>query len=178
MAAGALGVVAGPAGPAHACSCSAAAEEDLFARADVVFRGDVTQFQPSQSSEPLTWRFAVSEVFKGEAAASQEVVSEATSCALELRRGEYFVFADLEAFGGQVADGRLHANLCGGTRSVDRGPLLATAAVSVAGSAPAPSPATGGSDGSGLIVGALVTVGLVLAVALVGLDRRIRRREA
>ncbi len=121
----------------------------------------------------------MSDVYKGEAAASQEVVSEPTSCALELRRAEYFVFADLEEPGGQgAADGRLHADLCGGTRSVDRGPLLATAAVSVVGSAPVPSPATGASDGSGVVVGALVIAGLILAVALVGMDRRLRRRQA
>lgn len=81
------------------------------------------------SADPATWTFEVSEVYKGEAARTQEVVSEVSgaSCGLEIpHRGEFLVFAELEhpmdsPTGQYVGDGQLYAGLCGGTRSTGDG---------------------------------------------------------
>jgi hypothetical protein len=128
---GAAVLLGGPAaGPAHACSCMAATDDAYFAGADAVFRGQFAGYRPPPepvtfSGAPAIWTFAVSEVYKGDVAPSQEIVSafSGATCGLELpHQGEFFVFATRRGFDGQT-DGRLHANLCGGTRSTAAGPL-------------------------------------------------------
>ncbi len=126
-------LLAGPsAQPAHACSCMAVTDEDAFAAADVVFRGQLAGYEPPplqaymSSADPAVWTFAVSQVHKGDVAPSQQIVSPVSgaSCGLELpHQGEFLVFATRRSFDGPVSDGRYHANLCGGTRSTAAGPL-------------------------------------------------------
>jgi hypothetical protein len=166
-AAVALALAAGPAArPAHACSCAATTEAEAFARADVVFRGEVVGHDPGDPSSTATptWTFAVSEVYKGEVAATQEVVSDSWSCGLEIpERGVFLVFAR--------DDGPLRADLCGGTRSIAAGPL----AVDVVATAPRASVDGGWDEARGRVVAVLVA-GLVVVGAL-GAGVRLSRRR-
>lgn len=131
---GAAVLLGGPAaGPAHACSCMATTDEEAFARADAVFRGQVTGYQPPapdgeflSSTDPAIWTFAVSEVYKGDVAPSQQIISafSGASCGLEIpHQGEFIVFAGRRGLDGQVSGDQYFANLCGGTRSTAAGPL-------------------------------------------------------
>jgi hypothetical protein len=133
----ALFLVVGPAAdPAFACDCSAPTDATAFEQSDAVFVGQLVGYEPPptravmSSADPATWTFEVSEVFKGEVAAIQEVVSEESgaSCGLEIpREGEFLVFATHEGFEMAVGDGQYYAGLCGGTRSTSAGPLAADA---------------------------------------------------
>lgn len=129
---GGLLVVAGPgAQPAAACSCGATSDADKFEQSDAVFVGEVVGYEPppadaTSSTAPATWVFAVSEVYKGEVAASQEVVSEVSgaSCGLEIpREGDFLVFATEDGFQMSVGNDQYYAGLCGGTRSASAAPL-------------------------------------------------------
>ena len=134
---GAVVWLAGPAaGPAHACSCFASSEEALFDTADAVFRGELVGYQapPVQpvmsSTDPATWTFAVTEVYKGEVAPTQPVLSSVSgaSCGLELpHAGEFYVFVSRRDLMGQPTPDQYQANLCGGTRSTSAGPLAVAA---------------------------------------------------
>jgi hypothetical protein len=134
---GAAVLLGGPAaGPAHACSCVGWTEEQAFASADAVFRGQVTGYQSPvteggfSSLDPAIWTFAVSEVYKGDVAPSQQILSpfSGASCGLEIpKQGEFFVFASRRGIDGQVSGDQYHANLCGGTRSTSAGPLAVQA---------------------------------------------------
>ena len=118
--------------PALACSCMPSTDERSFQRADAVFRGEVINYEPPpqqgvvSSMDPVIWTFAVSEVYKGDVHAMQEIVSQSggASCGLEIpRSGEFFVFAHREGFDVEVGEDQYHAGLCGGTRSVGEGAL-------------------------------------------------------
>lgn len=123
---------------AEACSCVAGGtDQAAFDRSDAVFVGQVADYAPPpqretmSSADPATWTFEVSEVYKGEVAPTQEVVSEVSgaSCGLEIpHHGEFLVFAETESpmdgrDGQYVGDGQFYAGLCGGTRSTGEGPL-------------------------------------------------------
>lgn len=125
--------------PASACSCMAQSDAEHFAQADVVFRGTLIGYQPPPpspvmfSGAPATWTFSVSEVYKGDAAPTQPVISavDGATCGLEIpHQGEYVVFA------GRAPEGHLHASLCGGTRSTAAGPLTVVAPAPAATPAP------------------------------------------
>jgi hypothetical protein len=112
--------------PASACTCVASTPEEHFERADVVFAGELVRFQgppqaPGMRSTGLaTWTFEVTEVFKGEATATQEVVSSSSgaSCGLELpHEGTFVVYASRDALGMATGPHQLEANLCGGTQA-------------------------------------------------------------
>jgi hypothetical protein len=129
--------------PAGACSCMAIDDEAALDGADVVFVGELIDYEPPPraevmtSADPATWTFGVDEVFKGEAMAVQDVrsaVSGAT-CGLELPRehATVLVFANHAAGGADGGDGHLEADLCGGTRLLD-----APAAFAEAGRPPKP----------------------------------------
>ena len=125
---GAAILIVGPsARPARACSCIGMTDEQAFAAADAVFRGQVAGYEspPAQpvmsSADPAVWTFAVAEVYKGDVAPTQAVVSAVSgaTCGLEIpHQGEFFVFADR-----RDGTGGYSANLCGGTRSTTAGPL-------------------------------------------------------
>jgi hypothetical protein len=133
----ALLLVVGPAAdPAFACDCSAPTDANAFEQSDAVFVGQLAGYEPPparavmSSTDPATWTFEVSEVYKGEVASIQEVVSEVSgaSCGLEIpREGEFLVFAADEGFEMAVGDGQYYAGLCGGTRSTSAGPLAVDA---------------------------------------------------
>ena len=82
------------------------------------------------SADPAIWTFAVSEVYKGDVAPTQPVVSAVSgaTCGLELaHQGEFFVFVNRRDLMGQPTPDQYHANLCGGTRSTSAGPLAVAA---------------------------------------------------
>ena len=128
--------------PAAACSCVGFTDQMAFERADVVFVGEVQGVdRPSlvaSSLDPALWTFSVDEVFKGDAARTQGLVSAASgsSCGLELpTTGTVVVFARQEP--GNVEPtvdwDTLHADLCGGSR-----PVVDPVPATVFGSAHAP----------------------------------------
>ena len=98
------------------------------ARADVVFAGRLLEIDegirgPIRSTmDPITYRFAVDQVFKGAVAQNASVVSAASggSCGLERMNvgARYTVFAQAEA-------GTLRSGLCGGTHPGGPDPAVA-----------------------------------------------------
>lgn len=167
-------VVVGPAAdPAGACDCSPPSDAMAFEQSDAVFVGRLAGYEPPptravmSSVDPATWTFEVSEVYKGDVAAVQEIVSEVSgaSCGLGIpREGTFLAFATDEGFDVDAADGQYHAGLCGGTRSTSAGPL----AVDAAPSPPRPEQetATGGRDDES--TSPLVFGGLAVALAIGG----------
>jgi hypothetical protein len=143
----AIAVFVGPAAqPAHACSCAELwSDEEAFAWADAVFLGELVDYEPPpprdvmSSTDPATWTFAVTEVYKGDVAATQEIVSSVSgaSCGLEIpHTGDFYVFARTDNPMVEAGDGQLVADLCGGTRSIGQGPLAVADVVAL------PPPAT------------------------------------
>lgn len=66
--------------PARACSCTSFSDTEAFDRAGAVFVGELAAYTPpvpllGTSAEPAIWTFEVSEVYKGEVAATQDVAS-------------------------------------------------------------------------------------------------------
>ncbi|MDA1361618.1 hypothetical protein O1R50_18465 [Glycomyces luteolus] len=107
-------------GSACACSCAEQTDAEAFDGADAVFTGTLTRsdesgFPPGSSSDPTTLEFEVDEVYKGEVAEVQGLLtpgSEASCGWLPPVGEEYLVFAYLE-------DGKLNAGFCGGSRMLD-----------------------------------------------------------
>ena len=121
---------------ALACSCTSSGtssgDREALGRADAVFVGEVLRYDPPperevmSSADPATWTFAVTDVYKGDVTATQEVVSEVggSSCGLEIpRRGTFLVFASRLSSGMDLGIGQYYAGLCGGTRSIDEAPI-------------------------------------------------------
>ncbi|UGY94923.1 hypothetical protein [Streptomyces gobiensis] len=102
------------AGPAYACSCVPSGESVYFGRADAVFSATLTDRREA------TLTFEVTEVYKGDVHALQQVATadSAAACGLEISgAGPFLVFADERRDAGP----RLTASLCGGTRSLAAG---------------------------------------------------------
>ena len=181
-----------PSAPAWACSCASATPVQWVDRSDVVLRGTLEDVdKPSgpavlQPSDPsVTYRFAVSEVFRGEAMETTYVSSSASgaSCGLEgLQPGrEYVVFA-------QTRGDTLWAGLCGGTARAASGLVADVREVTGPGheavrpglvdeAARPPGAVSAAPEGAWLVplVGGGV-LALVLVGALVVVLRRGRRR--
>ena len=181
-----------PSAPAWACSCASATPVQWVDRSDVVLRGTLEDVdKPSgpavlQPSDPsVTYRFAVSEVFRGEAMETTYVSSSASgaSCGLEgLQPGrEYVVFA-------QTRGDTLWAGLCGGTARAASGLVADVREVTGPGHEPVrpglvdeaarpPGAVSAAPEGAWLVplVGGGV-LALVLVGALVVVLRRGRRR--
>lgn len=199
---GALLVVVGPgAQPASACSCVELSDAAAFEQSDAVFVGEVVGYEAPatgsriSSADPATWTFDVSEVYKGEVTATQEVVSEVfgESCGLEIpREGVFVVFATEQGLAIDVGDGQFYAGLCGGTRSAASGPLDVDVAPSPPDRAAETAPTTvaelesevavgptdsapGTPDGLTLVIVAVAAV--VVGAAILGW-RRLRHRRA
>jgi hypothetical protein len=125
-------------GSACACSCVEQTDAEAFEGADAVFTGTLTRsdeggFLSGSSTDPTTLEFAVDQVYKGDVAEVQGILTSASeaSCGWEPPVGEeYVVFAYLEG-------GKLNAGFCGGSRALDeRAPAIdAEAAAPVAGEA-------------------------------------------
>ncbi len=111
----------------------------------------------------------MSEVFKGDVAPTQPIVSAVSTatCGIGLPlQGEFFVFASRRDLVGQPT-GEYYANLCGGTRSTAAGPLevpsLApptTVAPPPVTTAPEPEPTTS------TVPAPVTTVAVAVAVAV------------
>jgi hypothetical protein len=173
-------VMIGARTPAVACSCASSTAADARAHADVVFRGTVVDHTVPGSSgssmDPAVWTFQVEEVFKGDAASRQGLVSavDGASCGLEVRLGvDYVVFAHRERrpFEPELEGAELYASLCDGTR-----PATEVAAGELG---PGVPPASGTEDvvdvrrpTSRLALGAIGAVGAAGVAALVVLRRR------
>ena len=111
---------------ASACSCAPATPAEQVERADVVFTGTLVSREVVHpvpgvvgSDDPAVHVFAVDAVLKGTASAHQEVVSadSSASCGLDLSGDGPFLVHATDPPGGP--EGRLTANLCGGTAPAD-----------------------------------------------------------
>lgn len=144
VAVSAASVIGAPA--AGACSCAAVSDPEALEVADAVFVGTLVDTgetgspQPGfggSGTDPQRFVFDVSEVFKGEVAATQRVLSppDGGACGLELSGpGPHLVFAFVNPrMTGRGEAGDLHSHLCAGSRPVERGAL----SVDVEGSPPA-----------------------------------------
>lgn len=114
--------------PAAGCTCEMKTSVQHAARADVVFTGRLQEIDAGvrglvrSSMDPVTYRFEVERVLKGEVRQSASVVSAAdgASCGLEgMNLGaRYTVFAQIDA-------ASLRSGLCGGTHPGDPDPAVA-----------------------------------------------------
>jgi hypothetical protein len=177
--------VLGGATRAEACSCASVADEEAFANADAGFTGTlvevITPGDAHSSADPERFVFEVDEVFKGDVAERQSVVTaqEGASCGLEIAGpGPFVVFARTESGGitqGAV-EGELYSNLCSGTRPRADGELPIGWAVAVEPSAGS-SPIGGDEDGPPLgLIGLGVAGVAVVAVTVTGVAARRRTR--
>ncbi len=171
--------------PAAACSCAVGGgDRSAFEQADVVFVGDMSDYERRSVGE-ARWTFTVSQVYKGEVAKTQPIVSafSGATCGLELpKRGEFLVFASGGAGpGSDPGAGEYYAGLCGGTRSTTAGPLEAGLAiprplegVEVAQQSEARVDGEPSNDRNiiGLVVGVVAVVGIGVVIA----TRRRRHR--
>ena len=182
LAVGAVGILS--AAPAGACSCMELDDQAAFDGADVVFVGELIDYQPPPRSEvmtsadPATWTFGVDEVFKGEATAVQDVVSAVSgaTCGLELPRehATVLVFANHSAEDPE-GGGQLEANLCGGTR-VGEAPAAFAATASPPKPVAEPAPDDPADDSTSAVP--FVFAGVVVAGAVAAFVIHRRRREA
>ena len=139
----ALSLVVVGATPSFACSCAMADTATHVKWADVVVSGTVTDVVSLSSRRSTTgYILAVDGVFKGEAGATVEVLSESSgaACGLEgIRTGERYVFfAAHQTLEGKDSE-LLWANLCGGTGPAT--PTLVAAVESATGTGEEPPPA-------------------------------------
>ncbi len=108
--------------PAHACSCFPASDRKLYRQADVVFKGKVTrtQYPPNYENDinasPIIYTMAATRDYKGRVRPTMKIRTAGNDalCGISLGKGPYIVFAN------RNKEGRLVANLCGGTRPFDR----------------------------------------------------------
>jgi len=164
---------------ALACSCTSSGtssgDREALDQADAVFVGEVVRYDPPpereimSTADPVTWTFAVTDVYKGDVTASQEVVSEAggSSCGLEIpRRGKFLVFASRRSSDMDVGIGQYYAGLCGGTRSIDEAPSGAPAEGS-SDEAAAPVEDEEEDPAVGLLAGSVIAIaGLIAIIAI------------
>jgi hypothetical protein len=121
----ALALVGAMPSPACACSCVQASVRDHFERADAVFAGRlVSRDDGLVPGDKATLVFEVSTVYKGEVAARQEIVTNASgaSCGLELTgEGPHLVFGNADEMEHEPApaEGQYVSSLCGGSRPFD-----------------------------------------------------------
>lgn len=171
--------------PAAACSCAVQSLQESRDRAEVVFAGEVLRrdapSNPSSSAEKATYVVRVDRVFKGEAAAVQEVVTlvSGASCGLELpSSGPALLFAGTSAgglLGLEPGPGQLTANLCGGSQVNPQTPTSLGAGYPPV-PLPDPQPESTAANDVGLPAAlGLTTVGLAGAVGLVAVRARRRR---
>ncbi|MBK5221584.1 MAG: hypothetical protein JJE52_01640 [Acidimicrobiia bacterium] len=201
MAIVALGVIVGPgAEPASACSCATPIDAEAFAQSDAVFVGTVVGSESGEPTgpfaDPVTWTIAVSEVYKGQVAADQEVVSERSvnACGVFLPTdAEVVVFATRASRSVDSGPDQYYTGLCSGSRSTIHHPLELEAAPTAVFANNPPSDevssavddvtvsdattpqAASDSDRSGWVLAlvAIAGIGIVAATALV--IRRLRR---
>jgi hypothetical protein len=168
--------IVGGAGPAAACSCVGLTEREALASADAAFVGIVTDVErparPTSSLAAVTASFVVESVFKGDVAADQQVVTalESASCGFNFESGiRYLVFAATSRGRDFVEPGplpgQLSANLCGGTRTAERGEVVR--------GFPRPQPVSGSASDRSWVI----PVGIASAVLLAGVGVVAVRRS-
>ena len=145
--------------PAAACTCEIKTSVQHAARADVVFTGRLQEIDAGvrglirSSMDPVTYRFEVERVFKGEVPQNASVVSAADggSCGIEgmMVGARYTIFAQTDA-------GSLRSGLCGGTHLGDPDPAVAVMSGLVL------PPVIGAPPGWVFVVAALAVVLLIL----------------
>jgi hypothetical protein len=144
---------------ADACSCVQQTGAEQAARAEVVFRGTVTVIEAPitgviGSADPMSIRFAVDAVYKGDPTRTYWVSTERSgaSCGFDFLVGRaYTVFAS-------VREDRVHTDICSGTMQGGRDP----AAIGLpAGRAPREDPPS-----TALIVVILITFATAAAAAI------------
>lgn len=158
---------------ASACSCTGGTPAEFAARADAVFSGRLVSREVVGGAALHV--FAVDTVHAGEVAERQGVVSPASgaSCGLELAgEGPFLVFATRE-------DGRLAADLCGGTtawtaEAAAQVQMLTGAAAPGAGAAGTELP--GGPSAAQVEAAVAVLVVLAFGAALLLRRRGVSRR--
>ena len=109
--------------PAVACSCFAAGDKALYKQADVVFKGKVvkTKYPPNYENDinasPIIYTMKATRDYKGNVHPTMKIRTAGNDalCGVSLGKGPYIVFADRDK------KGKLHVNLCGGTRPFDSG---------------------------------------------------------
>lgn len=168
----ALGLLVLTPGPAFACSCAMAPVEEQVARAGTVASGTVDW--TASDSQTLTYKVDFDEVYKGSAAGSEKLTTNANeaACGLtDLDSGRRYLF-----FIEGRHPGAMSVGLCGGT--VEFTDAVAAEVVAVTGPpgkpVSAPSAETepdGSSTGTYLAAG-----GAVLLVALGAVAFVVRRR--
>ena len=145
---------------ADACSCVPQTGAEQAARADVVFAGTVTVIEAPitgftfSSMDPMSIRFAVDAVYKGEATRTYWVSSarSGASCGFEFLVGKrYMVFA-------RVSGDRVETDLCSGTL---QGGLDPASVALPAGHAPGEDPPS-----TALVAVILITIGTAAAAAI------------
>ena len=155
----------------NACSCVQQTGAQQAARADLVFRGTVTVIEAPitglvvSSADPMSIRFAVAAVYKGDATRTYWISTERSgaSCGFDFLVGrEYTVFAG-------VREDRVHTDICSGTMQGGRDP----ASIGL----PAGRPPREDPPSTALIVVIAVTFGTAAAAAL-GAAYRARKRTA
>jgi len=176
--------VVGTAGPAAACSCGLAGDQASLETADVVFTGELTEIRTPpgdtySSADPERFVFEVDRVYKGEARATQSVVTprEGASCGLELvPPGPFLVFATTDPVLDLDGDrGELYSHLCTGSRSLVEVGVPAAfgpGEPAVAGASVIGSPDEERSPAVPIAIGTALVLALVGALVLVR-----RRRE-
>lgn len=194
LLAGGLAGLVGPSSPACACSCMAVTEKEAFDRATTVFSATLVhrdgQVDGRPSTDPVTMKFAVDAVYKGDVSAVQEIETamSSASCGLEIPVGARYLVHARPAEDGLT----LQTTLCDGNRELDGTPVVAgvpakpIAAVTKAdkeGGNGAAQPATrsDSSDRSnnwsgvalGGVAGLVTLAGIAFALVLV-----VRRRRA
>ena len=183
---------------ASACSCVPTSDAEAFARADVVFAGELVEVIPpppaeiQSSADPEQFVFDIDLAYKGEVRSRETVITpmSGASCGLELSgRGPFLVFASTEPRGmvTEAEEGLLFSDLCSGSRALSDG---AVPGAFGAGEPPqlSGSPAadvhdaldeapTAGPEDEASPVPALVVAGLLLALVGAGVGLLVRRRR-
>lgn len=197
------GVVAGvvvSAAPAQACSCAMLGPQQRLDAADAVFIGDVVARKGKGVWEgpsgvfvggTFTYTIAVDRVFKGDVAATQQVVAspDSPACGITLPdHGSVIIYGlaggDISPGGvGKLAPDQYRTTLCSGSKKATQAPASYGQGWPPEGAAPAPgTPGSGADDGaapaSGSQLPVVVAVAAVLALAAgVGGALAVRRRR-
>lgn len=177
--------------PASACSCPALEyggdDSTHFAEAAAVFVGEVVDYSTRNSDDSFSskalWVFRVKQVYKGNVAERQGVLSgDSQYCGLNLpKTGPTLVFASRSTGDLASTDGaHLVAGLCGGSRALGSYPLP-----KIFGDPEPPRPGVGGpmtlddSQGPAWMIGvtALAAVGLMLLARSAHRRWRVGRRS-
>ena len=181
----------GGAGVAQACSCVGFTDDEAFEAADVVFVGSVVDVDDpgmvDSSLDPKRYTVEVSDVYKGEASARQDVVTavEGASCGADLGGGPWLVFGRAVVDGQESVDGEpdartgdVRTSLCSGNRAVAVDVVPASFGSPRAPAAPDTTlPTDAPTSGKNSTAGLLVLIGVVVIVGTGALVLTLKYRK-